>query len=67
MKVSLWQAYVMAFNLYLDGNRPFWKVLKHCLWSRKRGNELVDLGCSNDEIVEILLEEEARLFRDERA
>ena len=58
MKVSLWQACVMAFNLYLDGNRPFWKVLKHCFWSRKRGNELVDLGYSSEEIIDVLLEEE---------
>ena len=58
MKVSIYEAIKMALVLYLQGNRPFKDVLKHCLWSRKRGNELVDLGYSPEEIVDVLLEEE---------
>ena len=58
MKVSLLTAIRMSIVLYAQGNGPYWKVLRHCLWSRERGNELVDQGYSPEEIIEKLLEEE---------
>ena len=61
MKVSLLMALRMSIVLCAQGNGPYWKVLRHCLWSRKRGNELVDQGYSPEEIVGILLEEEVSM------
>ena len=63
MKVTLFQAIRMAITLYAQGaGDRFVPILKHCLWSRKRGNELVDQGFGPEEIIEILLEEEKRGF-----
>ena len=62
MKVTLFQAIRMAITLYAQGvGDSFISILKHCLWSRKRGNELVDQGYSPKEIIKILLEEEVSM------
>ena len=63
MKVTLFQAIRMAITLYTQGaGDRFVPILKHCLWSRKRGNELVDQGYGPEEIIEKLLEEEKSEF-----
>ena len=51
----------MSIILYLDGNGSYWKILQHCLWSRKRGNELVDEGIPPELIIGILLSEEKQI------
>ena len=63
MKVTLFQAIRMAITLYAQGaGDRFVPILKHCLWSRRRGNELVDQGVDPSKITEILLQEEQELF-----